>query len=279
MLDNPYGRSKKDGEDAVLAYAQEKGVMAYVFRLPNVFGKWSRPNYNSVVSTFCHNVAHDLPLQVHYPSRELILVHIDEVVGAFLDAMAGRVVSGDGEGFCIVPLEFRTTLGALAETIQSFRKSRTSLELPQVADPLTRRLYSTYLTYLPEDQFSYALTQHRDPRGWLGEFLRGPDIGQIFVSVTHPGITRGNHWHHTKTEKFLVVQGRALIRFRAIDGDRILEYPVSGEELQVVDIPPGYTHCIVNTGTTDLVTVFWASESFDPARPDTTPMAVDSHPC
>ncbi len=272
-LENPYGASKKHAEELVHAYGQETGAPVYVFRLPNVFGKWSRPNYNSVVATFCHNTAHGLPLVIHDPTREVHLVHVDDVVTEFLAAFQGSPHRGsDGEP--LVPRTFTLSLGELADRIGRFPQTRLTREVPDVADELTRRLYSMYLSYLPEDQFAYPLDTKRDPRGWLAEVLRSPALGQIFVSVTRPGIVRGNHWHHTKTEKFLVVSGEAVVRFRQLAGTDVIEYPVSGAEPRVVDIPPGYTHSITNTGTTDVVTLFWASEPFDPGRPDTYALHV-----
>ena len=271
-LDNPYGRSKLEAEALVRAYGRETGAPVHLFRLPNVFGKWSRPDYNSVVATFCHRVARGLALEIHDPARTLSLVHVDDVVAAFLAAWRGETRPGAGDP--VVEPVYSITLGDLAERISGFPRTRQSRELPGVGDPLTRRLYSMYLSYLPEDQFAYGLDVRRDPRGWLAEVLRGPDLGQIFVSVTRPGITRGHHWHHTKTEKFLVVSGEALIRFRQLSGADVIEYPVSGAEPRVVDIPPGYTHCITNMGETELVTLFWASEPFDPQRPDTHGLPV-----
>jgi len=272
-LENPYGTSKKDAEDLVRAYGREAGAPVFVFRLPNVFGKWSRPHYNSVVATFCHNTAHGLPLEVHDPAHELTLVHIDDVVAEFLAAMKGNPNLGP-QGDPAVPRVFRITLGDLAERMASFPRTRLTREVPKVGDDLTRLLYSMYLSYLPEQRFAYDLETKRDPRGWLAEILRGPDLGQIFVSMTRPGVTRGNHWHHTKTEKFLVVSGEAVIRFRQLVGTEVIEYQVSGGEPRVVDIPPGYTHSITNIGTTDLLTLFWASEPFDPGRPDTHALPV-----
>ncbi len=272
-LDNPYGASKKNAEDLVRAYRNEIGASVYVFRLPNVFGKWSRPNYNSAVATFCHNTARGLPLEIHDPARELSLVHVDDVVTEFIAAFRGTPHRGP-DGDPTVVRVFKITLGDLADRISRFPKTRLTREVPNVEDELTRLLYSMYLSYLPERQFAYALDTKRDPRGWLAEVLRSPAIGQVFVSVTRPGIARGNHWHHTKTEKFLVVSGEAVVRFRQISGTEVIEYPVSGGEPQVVDIPPGYTHSITNTGSTDLVTLFWASEPFDPERPDTHALQV-----
>jgi UDP-2-acetamido-2,6-beta-L-arabino-hexul-4-ose reductase len=272
-LDNPYGASKKEAEDHVRAYGRESGAPVFIYRLPNVFGKWSRPNYNSVVATFCHNTAQGLPLAVHDPDRQLELVHIDDVVSEFLAASGGHPHLGP-LGDPVIPRVFTISLGDLAARIQQFPRTRLTREAPRVGDDLTRLLYSMYLSYLPLDQFAYPLETKRDPRGWLAEVLRGPALGQIFVSVTRPGIARGNHWHHTKTEKFLVVSGEAIVRFRQIAGTEVIEYPVSGTEPRVVDIPPGFTHHIVNTGASDLVTLFWASEPFDPARPDTYALQV-----
>lgn len=267
-LDNPYGISKNEAEKAVARYAEATGSLVYIFRLPNVFGKWCRPNYNSVVATFCHNVANGLPLHLSNPEQELQLVHIDAVITAFLEAWEGNC-QPDAGGICSVPESYQIRLKELSDRISSFPASRVNKYLPGFEDKLTRLLYSTYLTYLPEDAFSYPLEMKTDPRGWLAEFIRTPNAGQIFISVTKPGITRGNHWHHTKTEKFLVVQGNAIIRFRRIDGEHVIEYPVSGGHLQVVDIPPGYSHAITNLGDTDVITLFWASEAFDPSHPDT----------
>jgi len=272
-LENPYGLSKRHAEELVHSYGLETGAPVYVYRLPGVFGKWSRPNYNTVVATFCHNVANGIPLEVHDPSRGLELVHVDDVVAEFQKALDGALQVGS-DGLMANPRVFQITLGELAETIRSFPETRNNRELPAVGEDLTRLLYSMYLSYLPTENFGYALDVKRDPRGWLAEVFRSPSLGQIFVSTTRPGITRGHHWHHTKTEKFLVVQGQAVIRFRQLDGSRVIEYPVSGEEPRVVDIPPGYTHSITNTGTSDLVTLFWASEPFDPGRPDTNALEV-----
>lgn len=272
-LNNPYGSSKRRAEDLVRAYGEATGSPTFIYRLPNVFGKWSRPNYNSVVATFCDHMARGLSIEVHDPSREMILAHIDDVVAEFISALRGKPNRGpDGEP--TVGKTFTITLGELATRIQKFPQTRNSCELPEVGDELTRRLYSMYLSYLPEDRFGYELQTKRDPRGWLAEVLRSQDMGQIFVSVTRPGISRGNHWHHTKTEKFLVVSGQALVQFRSLWGTEILDYAVTGDSPRVLDIPPGYTHSITNTGETDLVTLFWASEPFDPLTPDTYALPV-----
>ena len=287
-LDNPYGRSKRQAEETVQRWAEgADGGRAVVFRLKNVFGKWCRPNYNSVTATFCHNIAHDLPISISDPARELELVYIDDVIGAFLGVLPEGSDGAAGAARCErreVARSFRTTLGELAARIRGFRDSRRTLLAPDCGDELTRCLYATYLSYLEGPDFAYNLEQRSDPRGTLAEFIKAPGFGQIFVSRTKPGITRGNHYHHTKTEKFLVLEGEAVIRFRAIrpagggeqgaGGGEVVEHRVSGRDFRVVDIPPGYTHSIENVGATELVTLFWSSEIFDPARPDTHPRNV-----
>lgn len=265
--DNPYGRSKKTGEDLLFNYYYETDAKVYVYRLPNLFGKWSKPNYNTVVATFCHNIASDLDIQINNPDSELNLCYIDDVLEEFIRALEGMpTVQGD---FCVVPVTHNIKLGELADLIKSFKESRTNLGIPNMEDALTKKLYSTYLSFLPEDQFSYDLKMNSDHRGSFTEFMRTPERGQVSVNVSKPGITKGDHWHHTKNEKFLVVSGEGLIRFRKIDTEEIIEYRVSGEKLQVLDIPTGYTHSIVNVGESDLVTVMWANECFDPEKPDT----------
>ena len=267
-LDNPYGKSKKDAEDAVFSWAKRTGAKAVVYRLPNVFGKWCRPNYNSVVATWCHAVAHGKPLRIDDTEKVLTLVYIDDVVQEFLNALKD-VPAIDDEGYGTVQRKYQVKLQYIADALLSFRDSRQNLVLPDFSDDFTRALYGTYLSYLPEEDFSYKLGTRSDDRGWLAEFIKSPAIGQIFVSTTKPGITRGNHWHHTKTEKFLVVKGEATIKFRKIGGERVLEYRVSGDRPEVVDIPTGYTHSITNTGTEELVTLFWANEILNPEKPDT----------
>lgn len=265
--DNPYGKSKKAGEDEVLSYAQETGTRVFVYRLPNLFGKWSKPNYNTVVATYCYNVARDIEIQVNNPAALLDLAYIDDVLEEFLRALEGNPTTN--EELCVVPVIHLIELGDLADRITSFKESRKSLAVPNMSDELTKKLYSTYLSFLPEDSFSYDLKMNVDNRGSFTEFLRTPDRGQVSVNISKPSITKGNHWHHTKNEKFLVVSGEGVIRFRNIDSEEIIEYFVNGKKLQVVDIPTGYTHSIVNVGETDLVTVMWVNESFDPEKPDT----------
>lgn len=368
-LDNPYGVSKRQAEEAVAEWvrggegqrakgeeprakgeAQEakgEGRRAIIFRLKNVFGKWCRPNYNSVTATFCHNIAHDLPITISDPNRELDLVYIDDVIEAFMEVAKSRAprargqgeraeneapsADSEGPGDCLPlalrasPVEFREVtpsyrikLGELAARIRSFRESRKTLLLPDFSDTFNRCLYATYLSYLDGADFAYALEQRTDLRGSLAEFVKSSSGGQIFVSRTKPGVTRGNHYHHTKTEKFLVVEGEAVIRFRPLSGQEpnakgegqsakgeeqtatseapgaspsalsplllaagsspltlgLIEHRVSGKEFKVVDIPPGYTHSIENVGEGELVTLFWASEIFDAARPDTHALSV-----
>jgi UDP-2-acetamido-2,6-beta-L-arabino-hexul-4-ose reductase len=266
-LDNPYGVSKKAGEELLFRYGEETGARVYVYRFPNVFGKWCRPNYNSAVATFCYNIAHDLPIQVNDPNVIMTLVYIDDVVKELIAALEGHP-NKEGD-FCKVPTEHRITLGEIVDLIYSFKKSRQNLQVPDLSDAFTKKLYSTYLSYLPEDQFSYPLKMNVDERGSFTEFLKSPDRGQVSVNISKPGITKGNHWHHTKNEKFLVVEGQGVIRFRKIDEDKVYEYFVSGDKLEVVDIPVGYTHNIENLGETDMVTIMWANEVFDPEKPDT----------
>lgn len=270
-LDNDYGKSKKQAEDAIFAHGQATGAPVYVFRMEGVFGKWCRPNYNSVVATFCHNIARGLPIEVRDPAYELPLVYIDDVVSCILDAMQEGNAQRDAEGYCRIHPVHRVTLGRLAELIEGFAQARKgSLAVPCVApDSFEKKLYSTFLSYLPTDQFAYDLTMHCDDRGSFTEALRTPERGQVSVNISRPGIVKGNHWHHTKNEKFLVVQGEGVIRFRRIDSDEVITYHVSGKKLQVVDIPCGYTHNIENVGSEDMVTVMWANECFDPDHPDT----------
>ncbi|WP_342513177.1 capsular polysaccharide biosynthesis protein CapF [Sporosarcina sp. FSL K6-1522] len=264
---NPYGVSKKVGENLLFEYAKETGTDVYVYRLPNLFGKWSKPNYNTVVATYCHNIARDLDIQVNNPDAELTLCYIDDVMEEFVNALKGSPTKFDN--YCFVQTTHSIKLGELAELIKSFKESRSTLSVLDMEDALTKKLYSTYLSFLPEDQFSYDLKMNKDHRGSFTEFIRTPERGQVSVNISKPGITKGNHWHHTKNEKFLVVSGEGLIRFRKIDSDEIIEYRVNGEKLEAVDIPTGYTHSIVNVGATDLVTVMWVNECFDPEKPDT----------
>ncbi len=266
-LDNPYGKSKKAGEDLLFEYGKKTGAKVLVYRFPNVFGKWCKPNYNSAIATFCHNISHDLPITVNDRSTMMTLVYIDDLVEELINALNGNETR---EGvFCIVPVTYKITLGEIVDLIQSFKKSRETLSVPDMENEFEKKLYSTYLSYLPKNQFSYPLKMNIDSRGSFTEIIRTIDRGQFSVNIIKPGITKGNHWHHTKTEKFLVVSGKGVIRFRRIDSDEIIEYYVSGEKLEIVDIPTGYTHNIANTGDTDMVTFMWANEPFNPDKPDT----------
>jgi UDP-2-acetamido-2,6-beta-L-arabino-hexul-4-ose reductase len=265
---NPYGVSKKAAEDAILEWSRQTGNRAYIYRLPNVFGKWSRPNYNSVVATFCHNVARGLPIEIHDPGAEITLAYIDDVVEELVSAVEDKPNTGE-DGFCHIRRTLKLTVQQLADMVRAFRDSRTSLIMPNLESDLARFLYATFVSFLPQDGLGYALDMKRDDRGWLTEFTKSRQSGQVFISRTKPGITRGNHWHHTKVEKFLVIEGDTVIRLRRLDSDEVIEVQASGTRLRVVDIPPGYTHSITNVGKTDVITLFWADEVFDPVRPDT----------
>lgn len=275
VLDNPYGRSKKAGEDMMIAYGEETRASVYIYRFPNVFGKWCRPNYNSAVATFCHNIAHGLPIQVNDRSTRMRLVYIDDVVEELLRALDGQP-NIDENGYCFVPVVHEATLGEIVDLLNGFRESRKNLMVPDMTvGSFEKKLYSTYLSYLPKDGFSYSLIMHEDARGSFTEILRSADRGQVSVNISKPGIAKGNHWHQSKNEKFVVVSGSGLLRFRRHGDDEIIEYPISGEHLEVVDIPTGYTHEIVNTGTTDMVTLMWCNECYDSERPDTIAEKVD----
>jgi len=265
-LDNPYGKSKRQAELALKQFTETTGSAGVVYRFKNLFGKWCRPNYNSVTATFCHNIANDLPIQISDPAHEIDLTHIDAVVKAFMDELDSEKI---GFSFAEPLASFRISLGDLAARIRTYKEMRTHLVLPDFSSEFENALYGTYLSYLDKKDFLYTLDIKSDQRGSLAEFVKSPTMGQIFISRTHPGVTRGDHYHHTKTEKFLVLEGRGVIRFRHIETDEILEYPVSGEKYQVVDIPPGYTHSIENTGDGVLVTLFWASEMLNHEKPDT----------
>ncbi len=271
-LENPYGQSKLSAEQAVSDYGRETGAAVYLYRLPNVFGKWSRPNYNSAVATFCHNVARGLPITVNDPSVTLRLVYIDDVVEEFLRAMEGQP-HREGE-WCTVQPVHEVNLGHMAELIQSFPALRDSLTAPDQSDPLVKKLYATYLSFLPPEDFSRPTVTHADQRGSFTELLHMGSRGQVSLNVSRPHITKGDHWHQTKHEKFIVLQGEGVIRFRKVGDSTVIAYKVSGENLTVVDIPTGYTHSIENTGDTDMLTLMWANEVFDPAHPDTLRLPV-----
>ncbi len=266
-LDNPYGKSKKAGEDLMFAYEQETGSKVYVYRLSNVFGKWCRPNYNSAVATFCNNIANDLPITVNDPSVEMNLIYIDDVVEEFINALNGKVNKEDN--YCSVKTTHSIKLGEIVNLINSFKESRETLMIPNMTDEFSKKLYSTYLSYLPTDKFSYPVNMNIDNRGSFTELFKTLDRGQISVNISKPGITKGNHWHHTKNEKFVVVSGTGIIHFKKIGTDEVIEYKVNGEKIEIVDIPVGYTHNIQNIGETDMITIMWANELFNKEKPDT----------
>lgn len=265
-LDNAYGKSKKLAEEELLIYSTDVNSKVFIYRLPNVFGKWCRPNYNSAVATFCHNIARGEEIWISDPSREMTLVYVDDVVRCLISSVENK---DSLSGYVNIDIEHKVTLGEIVELLNSFVESRKNLMVPNMEDEFTKKLYSTYLSYLPEDKFSYPLKMNVDNRGSFTEFLKTSDRGQVSINISKPGITKGNHWHHTKNEKFLVVSGEGIIKFRKIDSEEIIEYKVSGERLEVVDIPVGYTHNIINTGTSDMVTVMWVNEIFNPEKPDT----------
>jgi len=267
--DNVYGRSKREAEEALLAAGLDPLVPVHVFRLTNVFGKWCRSNYNSVVATFCHNVARDLPIQVNDPQAPLTLVYIDDVIDRFIQIMDGVVPMTSADGFATVQTEYATTVGELARLIRAFRDSRGSLMTERVGTGLVRALYATYVSYLPVEAFAYDVPQHADRRGVFVEMLKTPDCGQFSFFTAHPGVTRGGHYHHSKTEKFLVIKGQALFRFRHMQTGQTHELETSGDMPQVVETVPGWTHDITNIGQEEMVVMLWANEIFDRARPDT----------
>lgn len=272
-LSNPYGMSKRRAEEMVQEYGQETGAEVYLFRLPGVFGKWGKPDYNSVVATFCHNIAHELPIRLDNPDAPLSLVYIDDLLETFTAILQGTY--GEKDGLCEVKPVHQTTVGQLAYTIQSFRDSRQSLFLIDAGNPLMQKLYGTYLSYLPQNKFSYELRMLSDDRGSFAECLKSAAGGQVSVNITKPGMTKGGHWHHTKTEKIIVVSGTGIIRFQQLGKEDMVIYPVSGEHLEVVDIPPGYIHDVTNSGDSDMAMLIWSSQIFDPQHPDTYPALID----
>jgi UDP-2-acetamido-2,6-beta-L-arabino-hexul-4-ose reductase len=264
-LDNDYGKSKKEAEKLLLNYGKQTNANVYIYKLPNVFGKWSKPNYNSVISTWCHNITNGLDIQVNDKNVELNLVYIDDVVKSFFDKLDNK----SDEQYFNIDTIYTKTLGQIAELLYEFKNNRTSLVIPNVASGFKRALYSTYLSYLSTDNFSYELNGHQDNRGTFVEILKTQDSGQFSLSTTAPGIMRGNHYHHTKNEKFLVVKGEATIEFRHIVTNNIISYKVSDKKMEVVEMIPGYTHNIKNTGDDEMVLFLWANETFDQNNPDT----------
>ena len=279
--DSDYGRSKKAGEELVFAYGEETGAKVLVYRFPNLFGKWCRPNYNSAVATFCNNIANDLPITVNDPAVRLELLYIDDLVDEMLLALEGKehrcefdgieTVLTEGGKYCAAPVTHKVTLGEIVELLESFKAQPTSLTMPEIPNgSFAKKLYSTYLSYLPKEKASFPLKMNVDARGSFTELLRTEKCGQFSVNISKPGITKGEHWHHTTWEFFIVVSGHGLIRQRRVGSDEILDFEVSGERIEAVQMLPGYTHNIINlSDTEDLVTVMWANECFNPAKPDT----------
>lgn len=267
---SPYGQSKKAAEELLLAYSQETGADGLIYRLPNLFGKWCRPNYNSVVATFCHNISRDLPITVSDPAVELELVYIDDLIDEILDAMEGHPHRSEG-AYCRVPVSHRVTLGEIVRLLHSFHDQPRTLLLPEIPEgSFEKKLYSTYLSYLPPEKIAFPLKMNVDERGSFTELLKTASCGQVSVNISKPGITKGQHWHNSKWEFFMVVAGHGLIQERRIGSDEKIEFEVSGDQIQAVHMLPGYTHNIINLSETEsLVTVMWANELFDPSRPDT----------
>ena len=276
-----YGLSKKAGEELFFRYGEETGAKVLVYRFPNLFGKWCRPNYNSVVATFCHNYAHDLPISVSDPAVELEMLYIDDLVAEMLDALEGKehhcefeglttVLKEDGR-YCAAPVSHRVTLGEIVSLLDSFKAQPQTLLMPEIPDgSFAKKLYSTYLSYLPQEKAIFSLKMNEDSRGSFTELLKTENCGQFSVNISKPGITKGQHWHHTKWEFFIVVSGRGLIQQRKIGTEEVLNFEVSGDRIQAIHMLPGYTHNIINLSETEnLVTLMWANERFDPARPDT----------
>lgn len=262
-----YGVSKRRAEESVLAYGRATGAPVRVYRLANVFGKWSRPDYNTVVATFCHRLTRGLPVEVHDPRAEIRLLYIDDLIREFLKVALAPAVESASVPLSVTP-EFSISVGELLERLTTFQLTRPSGILPNLNDPLTQRLFTTYTSFLPSADLARPAEVRTDNRGWLFELVKSPHMGQVFVSSTRPGVTRGHHYHDSKVEKFCVIQGQAVIRLRNVLLDETVEFPVSGEDIHVVDIPPGYTHSITNAGSADLITLFWANEMLNPNEPD-----------
>ena len=280
-LDNPYGESKRAGEQLMFDYAAETGAKVLVYRFPNLFGKWCRPNYNSAVATFCHNYAHDLPIQVNDPAVELELLYIDDLVDEMVAALEGKEHHCEFDGvqtvlrengrYCAAPVSHKATLGQIVALLDAFKAQPQTLTMPEIPhNSFAKKLYSTYLSYLPKEKAAFPLKMNVDARGSFTELLRTEKCGQFSVNISKPGITKGQHWHHTKWEFFIVVSGRGLIQQRKVGSDEVLNFEVSGEKIEAVHMLPGYTHNIINlSDKEDLVTVMWANECFDPNKPDT----------
>jgi len=269
LAENPYGLSKRKAENLVFDFAARTGTDAYVFRLPNVFGKWCLPNYNSAVATFCHNIARGLPIQINDPNASLTLVYIDDVIEQFIGIIDGKGCERDSEGFAKLSTTYSTTVGDVAEQILSFQESRATMITERVGTGLIRALHSTYLSYLPKESFSYTIPQHADARGIFVEMLKTKDSGQFSFFTAHPGITRGGHYHHSKTEKFLVIKGQARFKFQHVLTGETHEIITTGDHSEIVETVPGWTHDVTNIGEEELIVMLWANEIFDRDKPDT----------
>ncbi len=267
--DTPYGQSKRAAEEAVFAVRQSHGVPVHVFRLPNVFGKWGRPNYNSAVATFCYNIARNLPIEIRNPAAALSLVYIDDLIERFIELMDSAAPAEDADGYETLTPHYSTTVGDVAALIYSFRDSRQNLTTEPVGAGLVRALYSTYISYLPTESFAYAVPQHVDQRGAFVEMLKTRDSGQFSYFSAYPGVTRGGHYHHSKTEKFLVVKGRARFKFRHMHTGDVHELIASGDKPEIVETAPGWAHDITNIGEDEMIVMLWANELFDHAHADT----------
>jgi UDP-2-acetamido-2,6-beta-L-arabino-hexul-4-ose reductase len=267
--DNLYGQSKRAAESVLLSLKHDYDNPVHIFRLPNVFGKFCKPNYNSVVATFCHNIAHGLPIRIDDPVVSMYLVYVDDVIGSFLQLMDGVDHALDADGFVIVSPQYTCKVGELAHLIQSFKDSRTTLMTERVGAGLVRALYSTYVSYLPTESFAYSIPRYTDQRGVFVEMLKTPDCGQFSYFTSGPGVIRGSHYHHTKTEKFLVIKGEARFRFRHMNTGEVFELVTRGEKAEIVETVPGWTHDITNIGDDEMLVMLWANEVFDRANPDT----------
>ena len=267
-LDNPYGKSKKAAEDALLAWSKESSSPVYIYRLPGVFGKWSKPNYNSVVATFCHNIVHDIDITISDPEKMISLVYIDDVVNEFINILY-EAKEENATRFCEVNPVFEISLSDLASRLKYIKETREKLIVPNFEEALDRNLYATFTSYFEQSDIAYPLDKKEDDRGWLAEFIKSEQFGQIYISRTNPGFTRGVHWHNTKIEKFLVFEGEAEIKLRQLHSDIVETYQVSGKELRVMEMPAGYVHSIKNIGDTDMFLLIWSQQVFDPDHPDT----------
>lgn len=274
-LDNEYGKSKKAGEDLIFNYGKENNVNVYIYRFPNLFGKWCRPNYNSAVATFCNNIANDIPINVNDEKTLLTLAYVDDVCNELINCIGGKPTK-DGD-FCIVPTQYKKTLGEIVDLLKSFKENDKGIMVPSTGDEFTKKLYATYISYVSLKNMVVDLEEHRDDRGVFCELVRTKEAGQVSISTTNPNIVRGGHYHNTKMERFIVVKGKAKIKFEHVITHETYEFEVSGDKLQYVTIPVGYQHCINNMGDEELVMILWANELFDKDKPDTFVMEEDKN--